>query len=253
MGAYYVAPGPKLPEKRGQLSPVPLTAPAPRPRCRVVIVDDHVAIIEMLQQVIAPMEGYAVVGSAENTVAALDLCRREQPDLVVLDLTIPPTSGLALLTELRAECPGAKILVFSGYLSAGSIQRALTSGAHGLVEKVGALQEFREALQAVGAGRVYFCRSSSEAVRNLVNLKPARAARSPKLSERERTVLQAIARGMSSKEIAALLNLSIHTVVNHRTRLMKKTGLRGVAQLSLYAAQIGLVDEGDRPPPAGPL
>lgn len=211
-------------------------------KCRVVIIDDHVAIVEMIRQVVESLPGYQVVGFAVEARAALEVCRRELPDLIVLDLVMPPASGLALLIELRAACGSAGVVIFSGNLTAASIQLALTSGAHGLVEKTASLGEFREALQAVGAGRVYFSRAASEAIRNLVNLKPAHACRAVRLSERERTVLQAIARGLSSKEIAVQLALSIHTVVNHRTRLMKKTGLRGAAQLSRYAAQLGLVE-----------
>ena len=80
-----------------------------------------------------------------------------------------------------------------------------------------------------------------------MNLKPARAGRGARLTEREKTVMQGIARGLSSKEISAELSLSIHTVVNHRTRLMRKTGLRGVAQLSRYAVQLGLVEDLEGP------
>ena len=138
--------------------------PALRPTlpCRVVIVDDHVAIVEMIRQVVEATPRYHVVGSADEAVAALALCRREQPDLIILDLVIPPTSGLALLIELRDACAGAKIMIFSGHLQAATIQRALSSGAHGLVEKTAPLGEFREALLAVGAGQVYFSRTASE-------------------------------------------------------------------------------------------
>ncbi len=220
-----------------------MPAPLPqRPRRRVVIVDDHSAITEMLQQVIELMPGHKVVGSAEDTAGALELCRREQPDLIVLDLVMPPDSGLSLLAPLRAACSRARILIFSGHLEADSIERALSSGAHGLVEKMAGLDEFRQALQAVGSGRVYFCRSTSDAIRNLVNLKPPRAGLSARLSDREKTVLRGLADGLSSKEISARLGISVHTVVNHRTRLTKKTGLRGVAQLSRYAVQLGLVE-----------
>jgi DNA-binding NarL/FixJ family response regulator len=217
---------------------------APTPRlpaaCRVVLIDDHSAIIEMLQQVVESVPGYKVVGSAPEVGLALELCRREQPDLIVLDLVLPPASGLALLGDLQAACPRARVINLTGYLPPASIQRALSSGVHGLVEKMAALDEFREAMRAVSSGKVYFCRAASEEIRNMVNLKPTRTAR---LTEREKSVLQAIANGYSSKEISTRLGISVHTVVNHRTRLMKKTGLRGAAQLARYATQIGLVED----------
>jgi DNA-binding NarL/FixJ family response regulator len=204
-----------------------------------VLIDDHSAIIEMLHQVVESVPGYKVVGSAAEATAAFELCRREQPDLIVLDLMLPPQSGLALLTDLQAACPHTRVIIFSGHLHPITIQRALSSGAHGLVEKIAPLDEFREALRVVSSGNVYFCRSASDEVRNLVNLKPSLTAH---LTEREKGVLQAIANGFSSKEISTRLGISIHTVVNHRTRLMKKTGLRGAAQLARYATQIGLVE-----------
>jgi DNA-binding NarL/FixJ family response regulator len=194
----------------------------------------------MLKQVVESSPGYTVVGSASEARMALDLCRKVQPDLIVLDLVLPPASGLTLLVELRAACARTRFIIFSGFLHAASIQHALSSGAHGLVEKMAALDEFREAMRAVSSGKVYFCRSASEEIRNMVNLKATRAA---PLTEREKNVLQAIANGFSSKEISTRLGISVHTVVNHRTRLMKKTGLRGAAQLARYATQIGLVDD----------
>lgn len=214
----------------------------PAPGCRVVIVDDHLAIIDLLRQLVEAVPGYRVVGQAENSVAALELCAREQPDLVVLDLVLPPTSGLSVLAQLRRAGARARILVFSGHLQPAAIQRALAAGADGIVDKVAPIEEFRMGMQAVASGRVYLCRSASEKVRNLVNRGRARPPREAALSEREKAVLQAIADGLSSKEIASRLGLSVHTVVNHRTRLMEKTGKRGVAQLSRYAADLGLVE-----------
>jgi DNA-binding NarL/FixJ family response regulator len=220
------------------MPPTPLRQPPP---ARVVIIDDHVAIVEMIRQFVETAPGFRVIGSAAEVVAALELCRREQPDLIILDLVMPPASGLALLNELRIACAQARVMIFSGNLEAATIERALSSGAHGLVDKSAPPGEFREALAAVTAGRIYFSRAASEAIRTFVSLQPARAGRGVRLTEREKTVLQAIARGLTSKEISVELSLSVHTIVNHRTRLMRKTGLRGVAQLARYAALAGLV------------
>ncbi len=222
-----------------------MPAPAssrPAVRCRVVIVDDHVVIIEMLRQIVDAVAGYKVVGHAEDSVTALELCSREQPDVIVLDLSLPPVSGLALLRQLRTACRRTRILVFSGYLRPAAIRLALIWGAHGLVEKVAAMDEFRQALLAVSSGRIYFSRAASEKIRQLVNAGRALSDPDRPLSAREKTVLRAIASGFSSKEISLRLGISVNTVVNHRTHLTKKTGRRGVAQLSRYAAELGLVD-----------
>lgn len=220
-------------------APVP---PPPVRRCRVVVVDDHAAIVEMLCEVIDAMDGFRVVGRAEESTAAVAVCERERPDLVVLDLSLRPMSGIAVLSQLRRGGGGPRILVFSGYLHSSSIRRAMKLGADGLVEKTASLEELREGLRAVSAGRVFFSRAVSATVHAMVSCGASALAADIALSERETAVLKALAEGLSSKEIAARLGLSVHTVVGLRMRLMEKTGRRGVAQLSRYAAELGLVD-----------
>ena len=224
--------------------PAPVSRPVAVPAgCRVVIVDDHTAILEMMRQIVESISGYKVVGSAISAAEAREICRRAQPDMIVLDLVLPGVSGFGLLGELRAACPRARILIFSGHLRPPLMREAMLSGAFGLIEKTATLGEFQEALRAVGSGQVYFSRFASEVIRKIVNRDPAMLARSVRLTLREKSVLRAIAEGMSSKEISARLGISRHTVVNYRTRLMKKTGCKGVARLARYAVQIGLVDE----------
>ena len=240
-----------MPTAPGSTPPPP---PGPRPPaggCRVVIVDDHVAIIGMMRGVVESIAGYRVVGTAMDAAGAREVCRREQPDLVVLDLVLPGASGFSLYEQLRAVCSRGRFLIFSGHLRAASIRDALLSNAHGLVEKSAPLDEFQQAIRAVGSGQVYFSRASSEMIRRIVNGDPGQAARSARLTEREKAVLREVAEGLSNKEIADRLGISRHTVVNHRTRLSRKTGLRGVARLSRYAVQIGLVNDTVEPPAAG--
>src|SRR5580700_1008599 len=117
---------------------------------RVVIVEDHTAILEMMKAAVEGIPGYKVVGYAMDVASARELCRREQPALVVLDLALPRGNGLALLPELRAMSPHTRVIIFSGNLRAASIRSALLSGAHGLVEKTAPLEEFEQALRAVG-------------------------------------------------------------------------------------------------------
>ena len=219
----------------------PRRSPQPA-RQAVVIVEDHTAVLEMMKAAVEGIPGFQVVRSAGDVAAAAELCGRMQPTLVVLDLGLPQRSGLALLPELRRLCPGARVLIFSGNLRPSSIRSALLSGAHGLVEKTATLAEFESAIRAVGNGQVYFSRFASEEVSGLIHRRPAGSVRLVRLTDREKAVLCAIAEGLSSKEISARLRISPHTVVNHRTRLSKKVRVRGVARLSRYAVQIGLLD-----------
>ncbi len=215
------------------------SSPIP-PSVSVVIVDDHRAIIEMMTPVVESLPGFKVIGSALEGGPALVVCRKLQPDVVVLDLILPQTSGLVLLADLKAVCPNSRILVFSGNLSPAAIRGAFAAGASGFVEKAGSLDEFRAALHAVVAGQTYFGTHTSAVIKNLVC---RNASPQTELTPRERMILRHIAEGLSSKEIAKKLGISVHTVLNHRSRVMQKTGLHRVAQLSLHAAQLGLVTE----------
>jgi DNA-binding NarL/FixJ family response regulator len=217
-----------------------MSPPVPSLR-RVVIVEDHSALHGMMRAVVESVPGFRVAGYAKDLASARELCRREKPALVILDLGLPQGSGLTLLPELRTLSPLTRVMIFSGNLRAATIRAALLSGAHGLVEKTASLEEFEQALRAIGSGQVYFSRFASEEIRSLVQRRAGGPPPIVRLTEREKAVLRAVAEGLSSKQISSRLGLSPHTVVNHRTRLAKKIRVRGVAQLSRYAVQIGLL------------
>jgi DNA-binding NarL/FixJ family response regulator len=219
----------------------PTKLPGKSARISVVIVDDHAVLGELITSVIDSLRNFHVVGRAQNEAEALALCARTQPDLVILDLVLSASSGLALLEKLEPVCPRARVLVFSGNLTPGVIKQVLAAGAFSLVGKSVSLDEFRIALLAVAANRTYFSAEISTAIKNLVTAEPA--VRRPRLTRREEVVLGYLAQGLSSREIAALLGVSVYTVANHRSRLMKKTGLHRAAQLSLYAERHGLLPE----------
>jgi DNA-binding NarL/FixJ family response regulator len=210
---------------------------------RIVIVEDQTAIREMMKGAVEALEGYHVIAHAGDLGEAGRLCRQQQPDILVLDLTLPSGSGFDLIPGLRATCPRTRVVIFSGHLRPGIIRRALLSGAHGFVEKTAPLGEFHDALRAAGSGQVYFSRFASEQVRQLVQREPRGPHRTVRLTEREKGVLRLIAEGLGSKQISGALGLSRHTIGNVRARLARKTGLRGVARLSRYAVQIGLISD----------
>jgi DNA-binding NarL/FixJ family response regulator len=211
-------------------------------RQRVVIVDDHAMIVTLLIQIFESLGEHDVVGQARTSAEALRLCAEEKPDLVMLDLVLPDSSGLNLLKQIKAISPAASVLVFSGNLSAPLIRLALIAGVAGIINKGASLDEFKAAIRGVSAGRTYLCTQTSESVRTMVRTVPVSAAKVPVLSQREQLVLRHIAAGLSSREIAEKLGLSCYTVSNFRSRLSKKTGLHRAVQLSQYAAQIGLLD-----------
>jgi DNA-binding NarL/FixJ family response regulator len=213
-----------------------------RPVTRVVIIDDHAVLSELITSVVDSLRNFRVVGRVQTEDEALALCGREQPDLVILDLVLSASSGLTLLEKLGTLCPRTRVAIFSGNLTPGLVAQVLSAGAFGLISKSVTLDEFRAALLAVAAGRTHFSPEISAIIKSLVTDPPLLPTPGRlRLSRREEIVLGYLAQGLSSKEIAALLGVSVYTVANHRSRLMKKTGLHRAAQLSLYAERLGLL------------
>jgi DNA-binding NarL/FixJ family response regulator len=210
---------------------------------RVVIVDDHAMIVELITEIFEQWKDFKVVGHAANCREAEEICLQEKPDFVILDVGLPDASGLEAFKKIKALFPKVHVLIFSGNLTDAIIRHALVSGVDGIISKATATAELKSAILSVSAGRTYLCRQTSESVRQMVRDPAVPRAPQPALSKREQTVLRHIASGLSSREIAAKLGLSFYTVNNFRARLSKKTGLHRTAQLSLYAARIGLMNE----------
>jgi DNA-binding NarL/FixJ family response regulator len=209
----------------------------------VVLVDDHAAITGMMTQVVESLPGFKVIGTAMDAESTMALCRERLPDIVILDLVLPDVSGLSLLNDLSSIRPQPRILIFTGSLNPSAMRGALAAGVLGVVEKMASLDIFRAALKSVAAGQTYFGPLAGDIIKGLVSRDKEAKTVTFELTKREKTVLQYVAQGLSSRQIAEKLGLSVHTVINHRSNLMKKTGLHRVAQLSLYAVQSGLIGE----------
>lgn len=210
---------------------------------RVVIVDDHYMIVEMLAEIFERWEGFQVVGHAASCREALEICSRERPDFVILDVGLPDASGLDAFKKIKAAFPTVHVLVFSGNLNPGVIRKAMIAGVDGILSKASPTADLRAAIRSVSAGQAYLCNQTSEAVRQIVRARATPPVDVPELSKREKTVLRHLASGLSSKEIAAKLGLSRYTINNFRAKLSKKTGLHRAVQLSRYAAEIGLLND----------
>lgn len=210
----------------------------------VIIIDDHTMIASLVTQVLELEGKYRVMGRAENARQAVELCRRTRPLLVILDIVLPDSKNLDCLRQVRALCPAARVLVFSGNLQEKLVRDILLLGADGIIGKSASLPEFLEAVNCVSSGRTYLCPSTSETVRAIVTSATARPGQDPMLSRRELSVLRHIAAGASTREIAVKLGVSQNTINAFRGRLMKKTGLHGAVNLSLYALRRGLLGSG---------
>lgn len=218
------------------------TAPVAKPAkpVSVLIIDDHPVLVSFLAQVLERDGKYQLVGRAETAREGLELCRKLKPALVILDIVLLDSSDLSCLRSLHQECPRSRVLVFTGKIS--NVSEMLLAGAGGIMGKTAKLQDLLEAVDRVAQGGMYLCPQACEAVRRQVVAAPPPEKRpGPELSRRELAVLQHIAMGLSSRQIAEKMELSQNTIAAFRSRLMKKTELHSTAKLVLYAARLGLV------------
>ena len=208
---------------------------------RLVIIEDQTAIREMIVEILRLDKNYELVGESGDGQEALNICLELKPDLLVLDAKLPGLNGVDILRRLVKKHPLVRVLVFSGHENPVLVREMLEAGAHGFVEKTAGLLEFKKGLESVANGGTYFGPAVAALLRNVV-ANPAASNASDFLTDREREILQLVAESHSTKEIAAKLGISIKTVDNHRTNLMRKLNLHDVASLTRYALEIGLIE-----------
>lgn len=210
----------------------------------VMLVEDQTAIRQMLATFLAAMPGIAVVGEAGSLDDALKVAAQCRPQVVVLDWMLTGGIGLDFLRQVRVD-PPPRVLVFSANTTELAIREALAAGACGYIEKTASFPEFTSAVRTVAEGKTYFGPAITRIVQRIVSNGGVSSSNTD-LSPRERDVLRFVAEGLSSKEIADRLGLSVRTVENHRGNISRRTGLHSVAQLTLYAARLGLVEVSER-------
>jgi len=210
---------------------------------RLVIIEDQTAIREMLAEVLAQDKNFKLVGQCGEGQAALQMCLDLKPDVIVLDAKLPGLNGAELLRRLTKRLAGIRVLVFSGHENPVVVRDMLKAGAHGFVEKTAGFLEFKKGLATVAGGGTYFGPAIASVLRNVV-AHPETCGSPDFLTEREREILQLVAEGHTTKEIASKLGLSGKTVDNHRTNLMRKLNIHDVASLTRHALDRGLLDGG---------
>lgn len=215
---------------------------------RVLLVDDHKIVREGLRALLAYECDIEVVAEAKNGREAIEWSRELLPDVIVMDLTMPEMNGLEAIRRIRAEQGGVNILALSMHADKHFVQEAISAGARGYLLKDCASAELVVAIRAVAEKRYYLSpQLSGLLVDDLIkSSKISNSGQSEsqvdfgRISLREREILQLIAEGESTKEIAYQLDLSIKTVETHRSNIMKKLDLFSVAELTKYAIRQGL-------------
>lgn len=208
---------------------------------RLVIIEDQTAIREMLVEILRLDANYQLVGEAGDGQAAVQLCLEANPDVCVLDAKLPGLSGVDILRRISKKLPQMRVLVFSGHENPVLVREMLEAGAHGFVEKTAGLFDFKKGLETVANGGTYFGPAVAALLRNVV-ANPATSNAPDFLTDCEREILQLVAESHSTKGIAAKLDISVKTVDNHRTNLMRKLNLHDVASLTRYALEVGLIE-----------
>lgn len=209
---------------------------------RVVLADGQALFRGAVRALIDRAGGFEIVAEANDGYEALACIERHAPDLVVLETSLPRLAGIEVVRQAKGRGSQALFLFLSNRIGRSHVEEALRAGANGYVTKSDSATELLSAIEAVGSGQT--CLSPS-ATRYLVEIALGRHDPenvSSDLSSREREVLQLIAEGLSSKEIAEALHLSVRTIDSHRANLMDKLGIHKVSGLVRYAIREGLLN-----------
>ncbi len=212
---------------------------------RILIADDHRIVREGLRSLIEGKAGYEVVGEASDGREALRLAARLDPDVVILDVAMPELNGIEATRQILGQRPGARIIALSMHSDRNFVAGMLQAGATAYVRKESAFEEIWGAIESVSRGKVYLGDGiTGVVVQDYRDLIDAADASQPHgtgaLSSREREVLQLLAEGKKTTEIAEALTVSVKTVETHRRRIMEKLDLHSVAELTKFAIRTGL-------------
>ena len=209
---------------------------------RILIADDHSITREGLKVMLNKMENFEVVAEAENGRLAISLARKLLPDVVVMDINMPDLNGVDATRQIVAELPQTRNIALSMYSDRSYVKGMLKAGVSGYLLKNCAFEELADAIQTVMRYQTYLSPKISEIVRDeFVKMMGSNDPNTVELlTDKEREVLQLIAEGKKTKDIAELLHISVKTVEARRSKIMEKLNINNVAGLTKYAIREGL-------------
>jgi len=212
-------------------------------KTRIILADDHKVMRAGLRNLISQESDLEVVAEASTGREAVELCHEHEPDLVLMDIAMPELNGIEACRQVRDELPRVRVLALSMHADKQYAAGMLGAGASGYLLKDCAYDELVEAIRTVAAGRTYLSPEITGVVlRDYVDRLSGRDAESAfsVLTDREREVLQLVAEGHTTKQIAEKLYVSVKTVESHRQNIMDKLEIRTIAELTKYAIREGL-------------
>jgi DNA-binding NarL/FixJ family response regulator len=214
-------------------------------KIRVALADDHPIVLAGLRNLIELEPHFDVVGESASGQSALRVIRETLPDVAILDISMPEINGIALVRRLAEECPSVRVIILTLYEETSFLKQALAAGAKGYVLKRSAAENLVRAIAAVRSGAVYVDPSLENDAHDGISAR-SDPARQPRkligLTEREVSVLKYTARGLTTKEIAARLALSVKTVETYKSRATGKLDLNNRAEIVRFASAQGWLD-----------
>ena len=213
---------------------------------RVLLVDDHAVVRAGLKAVLGTARDVDVIGEARNGREAVDIAMRLNPDVIVMDLSMDEMDGAAATKELFARGSTAKVLILTMHTEDEALIPLLDLGVHGYLVKSAADRELVDAVRMVAAGEHFLQASAARALAKELRRRDSRSGEREqfeKLSERERSILQAIAQGYSAPEIGEKLNISAKTVDTYKQRIQEKIGLKHRPEYVRFALRLRLLEE----------
>jgi len=208
---------------------------------KVLLVDDHKIMRDGLASLLDAAEDIDVVAEAGSGGEAVTKALEHIPDIVVMDLSLPDMGGIEATRCIVAKNPGIRVLILSMLMDRNCLLESLEAGARGYLAKDCAAEELVAAIRTVYSGRPFFCAEATEIMIKGFTPDPVSAQIAPQLTKRELEVLKLTAEGNNTKEIAFALGVSVKMIEIHRMNVRRKLGLKSIAQLTTYAARIGLI------------
>lgn len=212
---------------------------------KVIIADDHTLVRDGLKLILESSDGIKVIAEASDGLQTIQIARDLKPDVILMDISMPNMNGIEATNRIHEENPDIKIVILSMQSTVEDIFRALKAGAIGYLLKESAGKEVVEAVHAAFNGRRYLSRKVDDIlIDSYIYERESMSETSPleKLSSREKEVLQLVAEGKSSNEIAELLFLSVKTIETYRSRLMQKLGINDKSALIKFAIKHKLIE-----------
>jgi two-component system response regulator NreC len=212
------------------------------PKLKILIADDHALLRDGLKALVNEQPDMEVVGEAENGRIALEQTKKLQPDVVLMDISMPELNGAQATRQLKRVCPAAKVLALTAHEDSSYFRHMLEAGASGFLLKRAAADQLIQAIHVITHDGCYI--DPAFAGKVLSNfIRPAASTQRAELSEREAEVLRLTAWGYSNKEIAVRLNISVKTVETYKARLVEKLQLTSRTEIVRYAVRRGWLQE----------